>query len=281
MITFEEFAREHGLIIRDLKSHKWVATPTEDKPHSRNGRYKFLGNVGWVQNWATMPRPVMWKGMGLSPSRYFDYVKEQKKAEKERMKASQKAAQKAAWIMHQCKLDRHPYLESKGFKDEQGNVWETDNYEKLLVIPMRIAGSLVGCQLIDEQGKKKFLQGQITKGAVFTMDAKGIPIFVEGYATALSVRAAMKAINFRYTIHVCFSAGNLELIAGQIPEGLIIADHDSSSVGQNAAIKTGKPYWLSPAVGEDYNDYHQRVGLFQAGQSLKKLILDQRLQSVA
>ena len=53
-MTFHDFARAHGLIIRDLISHRWVSTPTEDHPRKRNGRYKYLGNVGWVQNWATM-----------------------------------------------------------------------------------------------------------------------------------------------------------------------------------------------------------------------------------
>lgn len=280
-MTFEDFARQHGLIITRLISHKWVSTPTEDKPRSSNGRYKFLGNVGWVQNWATMSKPEMWKGQRMTPTNYLQMVKDQKRSERERLQAAQKAAQKAGWIMHQCKTEAHPYLESKGFPKEVGNVWETDDHERLLVIPMRISGNLVGVQLINEQGEKKFLQGQITKGAVFTMDAKGIPIFIEGYATALSVRSAMKAINFRYTIHVCFSASNLEFIARQVPGGFVIADNDGNRIGEQAAIKASKPYWLSPAVGEDFNDYHQRVGLFQSGQSLKKLILDHRLQSAA
>lgn len=280
-MTFEDFARQHGVIIDRLVSHKWVSTPTEDKPRSRNGRYKFMGNVGWVQNWATMNMPVMWRGQRMKPSEYFQMVKDIKKDEKERKKMSYKAAQKAAWILHQCKPMRHPYLEAKGFKDEIGNVWETDDHEQLLVIPMRISGNLVGIQLINHKGEKKFLNGQITKGATFTMDAKGIPIFVEGYATGLSVRSAMKAVGIRYTIHVCFSAGNLELVAGQVPGGFIVADNDRSGVGERVADKVGKPYWLSPTVGEDFNDYHKSAGLFQAAQSIKRLILDYRLQPAA
>ena len=39
------------------------------------------------------------------------------------------------------------------------------------------------------------------------------------------------------------------------------------------AKKTGKKYWLSDTVGEDFNDYHIRVGLFKASQSLKPYCL--------
>ena len=38
-------------------------------------------------------------------------------------------------------------------------------------------------------------------------------IFCEGYATGLSIRAAMRAIKMRYTIYICFSAGNMKEVA--------------------------------------------------------------------
>jgi hypothetical protein len=57
MMGFDDFARSHGLIVRSLIPHRWIATPTEDHPRKRNGRYKFLGDIGWVQNWATMQTP--------------------------------------------------------------------------------------------------------------------------------------------------------------------------------------------------------------------------------
>ena len=273
-MRFEDFARSHGLIISGVEIGKWVATPTEDHPKKRNGRYKYMGDHGWVQNWATMASPVIWKdSVSLSPAQ----VRQAKiSADRERREAASKAAAKAGWILHQCRQAFHPYLTAKGFPEEEGNVWVTDD-SLLLVIPMRVDGRLVGCQLINDKGEKKFLSGQITKGATFTMDAKGVPIFVEGYATALSVRSAMKAIKIRYTIHVCFSASNMEFITSKVRGGLIIADNDASRTGEEAAKKTGKPYWLSPAVGEDFNDYHSRAGLFRASQSLKKVLIDNGL----
>lgn len=274
-MRFEEFAKSHGLIINGIIAGKWVSTPTEDHPRSRNGRYKYMGDHGWVQNWATMTSPVIWKGQSVSLTQ--NQIQQAKlKADRERREAAKKAAAKAGWILHQCRPAFHPYLTGKGFPEEEGNVWVTDD-AMLLVIPMRVDGSLVGAQLIDDKGEKKFLSGQITKGATFTMDAKGVPIFVEGYATALSVRAAMKAVKIRYTIHVCFSASNMEFIARKIPGGLVIADNDASRTGENTAKKTGKPYWISPATGEDFNDFHARVGLFRASQSLKQSLISNAL----
>ena len=187
----------------------------------------------------------------------------------DRAELADKAAKKAAWILNQCELKTHPYLEKKGFPGERGNVWND-----LLVIPMRKSGRLIGCQLISGDGEKKFLYGQATKGASFAMDAKGTPIFCEGYATALSVRAVMKAINMRYCIHVCFSAGNMKEVARGIVGGIVIADNDNSATGERVAREIAKPYWISPTVGQDFNDFHQLEGVFHASQSLKKVLID-------
>jgi putative DNA primase/helicase len=270
-MRFEDFARLHGLRVDSLIPGRWVAVPTDDHPRKRNGRYRWLGDVGWVQNWATMQEPAMWR------SEERDYQSPQVRravadAGRERLELAKKAASKAGWILHQCKTDIHPYLEKKGFPDESGNVWTTEEGQRLLVVPMRAGSRLIGAQLIDCEGNKKFLYGQQTKGASFTMDAKGAPILCEGYATALSIRAVMKAMKVRYTIHVCFSAGNMKDVARGISGGIVVADNDPNGVGEKAARETGKPYWLSDAVGEDFNDFHRRVGLFKAMSSLKRAV---------
>jgi len=270
-MTFEDFARIHGLVISSIIPGKWVAVPTEDHPRKRNGRYKWLGDVGWVQNWATMQAPEMWR----SETRDYRAVEVRRalqNADQERQQLAQRAAKKAGWIMHQAKPDTHPYLKRKGFPDDVGNVWRTDDQEALLVIPMRIGLRLVGCQLIDGEGNKKFLYGQQTKGASFVMDAKGVPIFCEGYATALSIRAVMQAMKVRYTLYVCFSAGNLKEVARGIPGGIVVADHDPNGVGEKAARDADKPYWLSETPGEDFNDFHSRAGLFNSMLSLKRAL---------
>ena len=271
-MRFEDFARMHGLILDGLQLDRWIPTPTEDHPRKHNGRYKFLGNVGFVQNWATMEKPAVWfaEGESINSPQVRRSIDESRQRQ---MDSAEKASKKAGWILHQTELKTHPYLASKGFPEEMGNVWTKDGQD-ILVIPMRIGSNLAGVQLIDNEGNKKFLHGQTTKGASFCMNAKGIPIFCEGYATALSIRECMKACNIRYTIYVCFSASNMKHIAGTVGDGFIVADNDPNHVGEKSAKDTGKPYWISETVGDDFNDYHIRVGTFRASQHLKKVLLN-------
>ena len=271
-MNFEDFARAHGLMIRGVVAHKWVACPTTDHPHKMNGRYKFLGDVGWVQNWATMDKPSIWKTTEIfQPSAQFK--KEKMDQDRERKALQEKASARAGWIMHQTELKKHPYLAKKGFPDEVMAVWDSEDGSKL-VIPMRREGKIVGCQLISEEGDKKFLYGQATKGASFVMDAKGVPIFCEGFATGLSIQAVMRANKMRYCIYVCFSAGNMKTIASGFRNGIVVADNDASNTGQRVAQEIGKPYWISPTVGQDFNDYFIEHGVFKASQSLKKALIE-------
>lgn len=267
-----DFCRLHGVILdREPPIGVWKRYPTQDKPTHRNGAVKHMGTHAFIQNHATMTEIEVWHAEGdsvMDPNKARKLVEA---AHRDIRDKQEKAAQKAAYILHQCQIGYHPYLEKKGFAEDQGNIWKHEN-ELLLVIPMRVGHRLVGCQIIDESGDKKFLAGQRTSEAAFTMDNKGPHILVEGYATGLSVRAAMKALKRRYTLMVCFSSGNLLKVAKTLPSGFVVCDNDASRTGENTAIKTGFPYWMSDTVGEDFNDFHQRVGLFKASQSLGKVI---------
>jgi putative DNA primase/helicase len=275
-MRFEEFARSHGLILEGVQLDRWIPTPTEDKPRSNNGRYKYLGNVGWVQNWATMDKPATWFEDGKSMSSPEVRQKIELSSNKAKESAD-KASKKAGWILHQAELKTHSYLASKGFPEELGNVWHKDGND-ILVIPMRMDNRLVGVQLIDHEGNKKFLHGQTTKGASFCMNAKGIPIFCEGYATALSVRECMKSSNIKYAIYVCFSASNMKNIVRAIGKGFIISDNDPNCIGEKSAKETGQPYWISETVGNDFNDDHRLHGTFKMSQILKKALLSSGLR---
>jgi phage/plasmid primase-like uncharacterized protein len=280
-MRFEDFARDHGLIIDSVIPFRWIATPTVDHPRKKNGRYKFMGDHGFVQNWATMQKVALWKA-----DKQFHFTPELRKqrveVDQQRQKDADRAAVKAQKILDECLNAPHPYLDRKGFPDEASKIWTIHDPNKsepvrLLVIPMRRNRDLVGAQLINEEGTKKFLYGQITKGATYNMGAKGITLLCEGYATALSIKAAMNAIKLPYAIRVCFSASNLEEVARGISECFIVADNDPNGVGEKAARNAGKPYWISPTIGEDFNDYHLRHGLFQASISLKKVLLGKPL----
>ena len=187
----------------------------------------------------------------------------------ERERLAQAAARKAGWILHQCKSEQHAYFDAHGMTDLEGLVWRPTEQENLLCLPMRIGQSLVGLQLIDRHGKKKFLSGQRTSGAEYLIDNKGTDIWVEGYCTGLAVKVCMSALRMRYRIHVTFSAGNLKEMA---TSGFVIADNDKSKAGEKVAIATGLPYWISDVEGEDFCDFWQRLGTFRASQMLRKFL---------
>ena len=245
-MEFIAFAQQHGLIIDQVITDRWTRVPTEDKPHKMNGAYIWDGQSGAIQNWAIHEKPIVFRGEKRDSFRVIDRMKQQKSREE----SQQKAKSKAIFLMNHAREWTHPYLARKGFPKLKYSVWND-----LLLIPMRIDGKLVGCQMIDEHGEKKFLKGQITKGATLEIDNKGRDILVEGFATGLSVREVLKEAKKRYTIHVCFSAGNMLEIARNKHDPLVIADNDR--IGIQTAQKIGQ-YWVSDRESEDFNDAHQR-----------------------
>lgn len=271
-MIFFDFCRAHGILIdREPPIGVWRRYPTEDKPMHRNGAVKHMGTHAFVQNHATETEISVWHAEGdavMDPNKARKAVEA---AARDIREKQQEAARKAASILNQCQIGFHPYLERKGFKEEQGNVWKTDD-GLLLAIPMRVGHRLVGCQIINEEGGKKFLFGQRTSEAAFTLDNHGPHILCEGYATALSVKTAMKALKRRYTLHVCFSAGNMKKVAATLQGGFVVADNDASITGERTAKEIGWPYWMPDTVGMDANDVHQRDGLFKFSQSLGKVI---------
>lgn len=263
-MNFQQFAETHGLIITHLVTDKWVRVPTIDKPHSKNGAYIYDGQSGAVQNWAIHDKPVSWKSK--EPYRPDPLAKEKReKAERERIERQVKAAKKAGWIMNQAKEGTHPYLARKGFPTQKCYIWN-----ELLVLPTREGDKLVGCQLISADGTKKFLTGQKTKGVSLVMDNKGVDIVCEGFATALSVRRAMKHLKQRYKIHICFSASNMVEIGTKLKNPIVIADNDP--MGIRTAKKIASDYWVAKAEGQDFNDAEIALGTEAVAQSLAPFI---------
>lgn len=207
----------------------------------------------------------------LQASQQASAARDRAEAER-RAKGQAEAAKKAAWILDRCNLEQHAYLESKGWPEMQGLVWRPKEDENLLVIPMRVGSHLVGAQLIDREGVKKFLPGQRASGAEFIIGQRGRDWLCEGYATALSVQAALSCLKQPYRIHCCFSAGNMVKVAAHLPGCMVVADNDASEAGLKAAKKIGRPYWMSTLVGEDFNDYSRRVGLFKSSQAIRALV---------
>ena len=274
MVTdFIAFARAHGILIDRLPPlGVWRRYPTDDHPHKRNGAIKWMGEVGFIQNWAISSEVAVWKTDKANPVDLARYRRDVQEAERKRLQQQEEAAKKAQWILSQCQYGHHPYLAAKGFPDEQANVWKSDD-GLVLVIPMRVGHRLVGCQLIREDGSKKFLFGQRTSNAEYIMDAKGPHVLCEGYATALSIKQALIALKRKFTLHVCFSAGNMRKIAETLPGGFAVADNDLSLTGQKTAEEIGWPWWMPPDAGTDFNDFSQKVKTFKASQALNKLFM--------
>lgn len=269
MTDFVLFARAHGLIIDALPPiGRWRRYATEDHPRKRNGAAKYLGTHGFVQNHATMTEVAVWRPDGENVVDFESLAREAQRAQRATELGQRRAAERAEWILAQTSLDRHEYLTAKGFGDNVlGNVWERED-ARLLVVPMRIDGRVVGCQLIGKDGSKRFLTGQRTRDAVFEIGT-GAPILCEGYATALSLRQAVAALKMQRSVVACFSAHNLGRVAKDRPGAFIVADNDPSGTGERVAKATGMRYWLSDRVGEDFNDFICRVGVFRASQSLR------------
>ena len=189
----------------------------------------------------------------------------------ERKKAQQNAAKKAGWIMHQTVQEQHAYLQSKGWPNAKGAVWWPDEKQNLLCIPMRVGDALVGVQMIDREGGKRYLTGQRTSEAEYVISNNGrgaADWFVEGVSTGLSLRECLHALRMRYRIHITFSAGNLAKVAALHAGGYVVADRDDSGTGERVAVQTGLPYYL-PSEG-DFNDMHKAQGTFKASQALRR-----------
>lgn len=273
-MDFLSFVRAHGILIDTVPPvGRWIRLPTQTHPRKRNGAVKFMGNFGFCQEHSTMQEVAVWRAEGESQAAIERVQQVAQQAAQETERKQREAAAKAAQMLAESELLTHPYMAAKGFPDERVNV-----LDGVMLVPMRVGRDLVGAQQITAEGGKKFLFGQRSSMAEFVMTAgqDGVHVVCEGYATGLSVRAALATLRRPYYVHVAFSAGNMKKIAQALPSGLAIADNDASETGEKTCKEIGWPYWMSDTVGEDCNDYHQRRGLFALAQGLQKMLLDRR-----
>ncbi|MFL9918826.1 hypothetical protein PQR75_26280 [Paraburkholderia fungorum] len=261
-MQFDDFARAHGLIIRSLnddgRTHR---VPTEDHPKKRNGAYMYDGHSGWVQNWAVHEKAIPWRQDRTDVVRVAAPKRDRAAEAREEARRRARARAEAVDIVKRCDYAMHAYLARKGFPLDRGLV-DTDGR---LVVPMRDVAEysrINSIQWINDAGEKKFLPGGAAKGSVFTIGVGCEQWLVEGFATGLSVREALRSLHRPARVVVCFSAGNLQHVAGLLSgRRFVIADNDQSGTGCRVAKATGLPWAMPPAVGDDANDYHMRAGL--------------------
>ena len=294
-MSFTAFARACGVDIRRLRDDgKIHRCPTLSHPRSDNGAYAFDGARGWVMAWDAGGETQWYEDPNAKP-----WTDEQKAAwlrERDAARALQErkyreAADRAEAVMKSCTLREHGYLRLKGFSTTKALVvdkytrlkkvrrpegsnepdkWATVTDTDVMFVPMRDrTGNLRGAQMIfwseeDRSWVKEMTPGMRAKGAVLRLGPlrTTLTILCEGFATGLSIQAAVHQMRLRAEIVVCFSDSGMVLASEGVAGPVIVsADNDASGAGERAAKAIGRPYFMAPTVGHDANDWHQSSGL--------------------
>lgn len=228
-------------------------------------------------DWSTGVSEI-WKDDTHRDDAEFARLLKQAKAREKQFAAEQRkrqaqAAEDARALIRGAIVATHPYLARKGFPDRTGLVVG----DKLL-IPLRDThayGQVISVQEIDSSGEKRFLTGSRTRGGVHRIGgplnrAKRV-VLCEGYATGLSLDAALQRLPGPHTVIACFSARNLEIVAEDLPKAAVCADNDASLTGEQTARRTGLPWVMPPDVGTDFNDLMSQRGLHAVVEVLRGL----------
>jgi len=282
-MSFINFARVHGVDINPnnlYPSERIRRCGTLDKPKSTNGAFFYDGQRGWVMNWADEAKVIWYEDPNAKPwsdQEKRDWMEKRKQANADKDRSYDLASQRAQNTLNSAKMEKHPYLEIKGFPDMQGYVLDNK-----LLVPMRnvATGKLQGYQEIywDEPNRKynkKMLHGMRAKNAVLLMGSSEAPEvwLVEGYSTGLSLHKALRSVGLNSSVMVCFSAINMVQVASQIKSDcFVFADNDESKTGEKSAIETGLPWTMADEVGYDANDLHDKHGLM----AVVKKVMDLR-----
>lgn len=202
-------------------------------------------------------------------------------------------------IVRGCRTDVHPYLKAKGFPEEKGLVCDDprdffpsgrlgemlanalpETQGPLLIIPGRVGKTITTVQFIAPDGTKKNILRGVMSGASHRI-ATGRDTWVcEGIATAMTVRAALRLLGASVTVLSAFSASNVGQVAEAIAGSRIAADHDKPvesleglGAGEFYARRSGRKWVMPPALGDDFNDMHQREGLRAVALHLREVMM--------
>lgn len=297
-MNFINFARAHGVAINESKffaSDRIKRCPTVEHPKSTNGAYFWDGHRGWVFAWDGGGKVHWFDDPNAKPWTDEDkraWAAKRDAARKQQEQKHRDAARRAAELLRETRPAPHDYLYRKGFPHADGLVLPDGG----LLVPMRDwkSNELRGAQVIrwtdteEEPGVmrwvKKMSYGMQPRGAVLRLGSRHATemIFCEGYATGLSIEAAVNQMRLNAMVLVCFSDSNMVHVASLATGGrrYVFADHDrvnkktGTRAGHEAARKTGLPYCMSEIEGEDANDLHARAGLL----TVCRLLMDVRRQ---
>ncbi|WP_429498656.1 toprim domain-containing protein [Robbsia andropogonis] len=244
-MNFTQFAQAHGLIIRDVVYGKWVRVPTVDHPKKRNGAYKAMGDVGFVQNHATMQEVAVWRPERFDeiriPAKSAAEIEASKRAERERQIRAIKSM-RAYWDGLKPLREWHPYLDRKQLSFLGCHDLRVDG--DTMVIPLYRGPALMSLQTITMEGEKRYRAGCPIKGNSYILQRRGsvLTALVEGFATGLAIYQSMPMAS----VVVCFDAGNMVAVSKELKvRGLCVvcADNDWRSAekfSRNTGIEKGQ-----------------------------------------
>lgn len=253
----------------------------DDSPGSQDGWYVIHTDApspyGFFGHWAE-GKTHIWSERGwkeLAPEeraaleRHKAEAIQRQEAERAEAKARCKAAAQQIWS-RSLATESHPYLTRKGIQAHG-----TRDYKGTLIIPLYSSSAeMVGLQLINAYGEKRFLPGTAKAGAFFKIEGNpAMMALCEGFATGASVHEATG-----YSVAVAFDAGNLRKVALALKETIpssaeliICADNDAGkepntglTKGREAAAAIGAklayPVFQDGQKGTDFNDLHALAG---------------------
>lgn len=272
-LTFHEAAASIGCIIGNIRDDDRIhRCATETHPKKKNGAYRSDGVRGWIRNWETFELATWHEERTerrMAPAKPLPDLAKRRAEEAE---AARFAAETAQHMIKIAAWATHPYLARKGFPKALGLV-----LEDMLLVPGRIGRQVTTLQKIYEDGRKMSLTSGRMSGASFSIGDGPIEILCEGYATGLSIKAALSGMCVRARVTCCFAAANVAEVATKRRRALIVTDNDKPipqfnglGTGEYFARRTGLPWTMPPERGTDANDLHLSSGL----PALQTLLLD-------
>ena len=286
-----------SFVERDARAtYRWALKPSSGRAVGEGTLYWMAAREGWERP-ASNNALTKEERQEIGKQRYL----RRKKADARRTEAEKRernAAKAAASMFKRSALSLHPYLVAKGFANERGFVLNGE-----LLLPMMDAhGKLWSLQRISGGGGKLYLSGGRASGMRLNMGGMGDRTwFCEGYATALSVRYALRVMRIPDRVVTCFSSDGIAKVSKGCRNGVVVADHDwwrcgrpknecghrwdgdwqqrqcprcgnisvTPPAGEKSARETGLPWWMPPSAGEDANDVYKRSGAAHLGGILK------------
>lgn len=267
---------------------QWAKTDTHSGRNGKgDGRVIVNERNVTAFNWQTGEKATVWFGDERERVDHAQLVRERREAARLKQERRQRAEAIAGRLLETARVGTHPYLARKGFAAERAPtigaeavaaiggkylVPEEGSPAVAMLVPCRIGERLSSVQLIWEDGTKKFLFGGDMGGACHRIAAGRDTWLCEGYATALSLRTALRAMNRRDGVLCCFSAYNITVVAERLAAPgrcFIAADNDKPlpqyggrGAGEHYSRLARLPFALPPELGQDINDMHQRDGIF-------------------